>query len=80
MNSPGYNEAKTIELAKLFIDTGIIKNIFFNDGDVAAATNAYAIASGNPGVMSYWDGHEDHFHVRIADEFRGIYSERCAAW
>jgi hypothetical protein len=42
--------------------------IFFNDAGVREKVNAYARENKDPGVMQYWPGHEDHFHVRVTDK------------
>lgn len=69
---------KSIELGKMFIDTGIIKFIFYNDTTVQQAVNDYASSKGLPGRMQSWSGHENHFHVRIDDRFKGQKSSSCA--
>ena len=65
----GGDRQKSIQLGKWFMDTGIIKYIFYNDTAVQQEVNAYARANNKPGVMQYEDGHATHFHVRIADQF-----------
>jgi murein endopeptidase len=67
----------SIRLAELFADTGIINVIGYQDNRVISAYANYAATNNLPGVVQPWDGHADHFHVRIADEFRGPYSGSC---
>lgn len=68
-NTSSHTREKSINLGKWFIDTGIIKLILFNDTEVQNAVNAYAQEQGKPGIMKYWSGHNDHFHVRILDDY-----------
>lgn len=63
------NREKSIQLGKWFIDTGIIKLILYNDVAVQTAVNAYAQQVRKPGRMQSYSGHDDHFHVRILDEY-----------
>jgi len=70
--------AKATELARMLADTGIIKNIFYNVTSVQNDFNAYTQSNALSGVMSFEDGHFDHFHVRINDEYRGSTSTSCA--
>ncbi len=51
-----YNRQATIELARMFADTGKLKIIFYNDRQVI---NAFG------GKMQRWPNHANHFHVRI---------------
>ena len=75
----GYSRDKTIELGKMFVDTGIVTDIGYQDGQAGSAIDAYYREKGQgSSVVRPWSGHDDHFHVRIKDEFRGPRSERCA--
>ena len=67
---PGYSREKTLELAKMFVDTGIVTNIFFNDPYVINASNAYAQQKGVNFKMQSLANHDNHFHVRIENEYR----------
>jgi hypothetical protein len=60
----------SIRLAQLFADTGIIEVIGYRDNRVISAYDEYADLFGLPGYVGYWDGHADHFHVRILQEYR----------
>ena len=65
------NRNASIELGKLFVDSGIINVIYYNDANVRLAVNAYALSKGySSSIMQYWSGHDDHFHVRILDRYR----------
>lgn len=66
----GGSRDKSIQLGKWFIDTGIIKMIFYNDTTVQQAVNDYAKSVGKSGYMRSWPGHENHFHVRILDQYK----------
>jgi hypothetical protein len=69
-NVSGNREA-SIELGKLFVDTGIVKEIYYNDSAVQQAVNSYAASKGeSSNFMYYQPGHEDHFHVRLDDRYR----------
>ena len=65
MHLPGYSAQLSIEYGKLWMSSGAIVYIFFNDASVRGPVNNYAKENGFPGVMDPEDGHEDHFHVRI---------------
>ena len=62
--------AGSIRLAQMFADTGIIEVIGYRDNRVISAYDEYADLFGLPGYVGYWDGHADHFHVRILQEYR----------
>lgn len=66
-----YNRAATIELGKMFIDTGIIQIIFYNDLFVNSDVNGYAKRT----VLDPEIGHENHFHVRIDNKYKLPYWE-----
>ena len=61
--------AFSTELGKMFIDTGVIDVIFYNDYEVIDAVNAYAKEKGLPARMEFWPNHFDHFHVRVLEKF-----------
>jgi hypothetical protein len=65
-------QEEAIELGRMLADTGIIKNIFYNDPAVISDFNSYVASQDLSGVMSEENYHWDHFHVRILDEYRGI--------
>ncbi len=68
----------SIELGKLFVDSGLIQVIYFNDTAVQAAVNAYAVSKGLPSsLMQSWPNHDNHFHVRILDQYRLATTEGC---
>lgn len=69
---------RSIELAKMFIDTGIIDTIGYQDSAVISAIASYAKEKNLPGKVSPWSGHADHFHVRIDAKFKGPSSGSCA--
>ena len=67
-----------IDLGKAFIDTGIIKLIIFggavfnkNAPIVQNAWKVYANSKGLPFQTYALGNHDNHFHVRINDQFRG---------
>lgn len=67
---PGYNTDATIALGKLFVDTGKIKNIWWCPVDNSAdVIRAYAEEKGTPINIKCLEGHQNHFHVDILDEF-----------
>lgn len=74
-HKPMTTAEQAIQLGKWAYDTGIVKEIYYNYTEVQGVVNEYA---GNPNFMFYQPGHEDHFHVRLKDEFRGPRSEGCA--
>lgn len=61
------NDTETIELGKMFVDTNLIENIWYNDQAVNAAVLKYARDTNRSTglVMKYIAGHDDHFHVDI---------------
>lgn len=68
---------KAKELGRMLADTGIVKLIFYNVTDVQNDFNTYVQQNNLSGNMSYSDGHFDHFHLRINDEFLGPDSTSC---
>ena len=68
---------KSIQLGKWLAETGLVKEVYYNDLVVQKAVNDYAKQNGLPMNMFSWPGHEDHFHLRIQDRFRGPTSESC---
>jgi len=69
---------KSKELGRMFADTGVIKVIFYNDNAVQNDFNAYVQSKGLQSKMESWPGHENHFHVRIFDDFRLKTSGGCS--
>ncbi len=53
-----------IDLGKILINCGATR-IGYQDPDVLAAVNSYAIANKKPGRMVAWPKHKAHFHLRI---------------
>lgn len=66
-----YDSQATKDLAKLFIDTGVIKNIWWCPTDDSLDyAKSYATSIGKPLVGAKCiSGHDNHFHVDISDEF-----------
>jgi hypothetical protein len=64
------DQQKSKDLAQLFADTGIIEKILYNDSAVQNDFNSYTASKGVPGKMQYYDGHANHFHVRILPEYK----------
>jgi hypothetical protein len=67
-----------IDLGKMFIDTGVVKLIIFgtseSDQRGVSVRNAWKQYANSKGVsfQTYpYRGHDDHFHVRINDQFIG---------
>lgn len=62
-----YNHGATVELGKMFADTNMVKNIWFNDVSVNSAVLAHASATGKSKemVMQPITGHDNHFHLDI---------------
>ncbi len=68
---------RSIALGKMFIDTGQIELIYFGDDPppavattVGSALNSYAVSKGLPYRTHHFDGHNDHFHVRIYSKYQ----------
>lgn len=64
------NWIPAMDLARLFVDTGEVCGIIFNDPTVQATVNPYfestqGYAPWNGAFMRSVDGHETHFHVRV---------------
>jgi hypothetical protein len=64
------NWIPAVDLARLFVDTGEVCGIIFNDPTVQATINPYfestqGYAPWNGGFMRSVDGHDTHFHVRV---------------
>ena len=53
-----------IDYAKILINCGATR-IGYEDPDVIAAVNHYAVENKKPGRMVAWAGHKAHFHLRI---------------
>jgi hypothetical protein len=77
-----YSTEATITLGKLFIDSGMIKNIWWcgqgnsvgdtggGDGTISAL-RSYAESKGYAVNIKCLTNHYNHFHIDIKDEFRG---------
>lgn len=65
---PGYSTEATIEFGKMFVDTGLIKNIWWcepNDGSTQAIKD-YAAQVGKPlEQIKCIEGHDNHFHIDL---------------
>lgn len=68
--NPNYDRALTIELAKKFFDTQAIDIIGYSDKSVVDEINKYLSDHKIAGTMALWEGHGDHFHVRVK---KGVY-------
>jgi hypothetical protein len=68
----GYSKQATVDLGKLFVDTGLIQNIWWcgRDGSIEEI-RAYAESKGTPINIRCITGHDNHFHVDILCEFGG---------
>lgn len=65
-SSKGGSDSRSLELAKMLLDTGRIKFILFNDPQVRAEANAYAASKHLPGKMlESNETHDFHFHFRV---------------
>jgi hypothetical protein len=61
-----YNYQATVEFGKMLIDTGLIRNIFFDDENADVEMNNYAKSIGKPLNKCYpIGGHANHFHVDL---------------
>lgn len=67
----------SIQLARMFADTGVIDVIGYEDDRVINDYEEYARANDLPGRVASWSDHADHFHVRIQSQYRLPFSERC---
>lgn len=67
-----YDKDATVLLGKLFADTGVLRNIWWCDpgDDSTDQIKAYAQTKGLEGSIKCIDGHDDHFHIDIKQEFR----------
>lgn len=74
-----YNRSATIELGKLFVDTNLILNIWYNDQAVNNEVLAYSRATGKSLGMNMKPivGHNNHFHVDINTEKLGFWVPGC---
>jgi hypothetical protein len=52
-NSSTYDQALTDELIRLFIDTGAVTNIYFNDSTIVKTFD----------IVNKYSGHDDHLHI-----------------
>jgi murein endopeptidase len=78
MTKPSYNRAATIELGKMFVDTGKLKNIWYNDTAVDQAVIAYAQSMHLPLTqMMPISGHDNHFHVDVTTPRGPQYEPGC---
>ena len=64
------NWVPAVDLARLFVDTGEVCGIIFNDAGVQAVINPYfsmvhAYEPWKQTFMRSVDGHDSHFHVRV---------------
>ena len=68
---------RSIALAKMFLATGQIRWIYYNDPAVQTAVNTYAAGNGLAGRMKTVSGHQDHFHVRLNLDHTLPFSNYC---
>lgn len=68
------NPVKSLQLAQIIARTGTVKQIFYNDAWVIDEFNAWAQANGIVTRMQWVENHHHHFHIRLLDEYRGVYS------
>lgn len=64
------DDSAAIDLARIFVDTGVVCGILFNDTAVQGVINpyfaeSYSYAPWNGGFMRTVSGHTNHFHVRV---------------
>ncbi len=68
-----YSSEATVLLGKLWADTGMLRNIWWcppsGDGSISEILT-YAQTKGIEGTVKCIDGHSDHFHVDIKNEYR----------
>jgi hypothetical protein len=89
--SSNYNRDATIELGKMFVNTNIVLNIWYNDPEVNAAVMEYAKSTGKsprlfdspknsptvPGMRPQ-PGHANHFHLDVSiDPTLGFWEPGC---
>ncbi len=73
-----YNQAATIELGEMFVDTGKLKSIWFNDEVVDHAVTAYARSKNLPlEQMMPQLHHDDHFHTNTNGPRGPLYEPHC---
>ncbi len=78
-----YNRAATVELGKMFAETNMIQNIWFNDvsvnSEVLAFVNDPAHTNRSKGmVMQPITGHDNHFHLDVQlDPFLDVWEPGC---
>jgi hypothetical protein len=62
-----YNRVATVELGKMFVDTNLVKHIWFNDVSVNSEVLKYASDTGRSKnmLMQPITGHDNHFHLDI---------------
>ncbi|CAN5655904.1 hypothetical protein BH23PAT2_BH23PAT2_05640 [soil metagenome] len=67
-----YDKDATILLGKMFADTGVLRNIWWCDpgDDSTEQILTYAQTKGLEGQIECLEGHKDHFHVDIKQEFK----------
>lgn len=69
---------KSIQLGKWLVDTGVVKLVLYNDTNVRNAVNSYAKSKGQAGdFMQAYPGHDEHFHVRLLDQYRLPDADQC---
>jgi len=64
--SSNYNKTATIELAKMLINTNLVRNIFYDDSSVDAEVKNYASIN-NLSLKKMYPigGHSNHFHLDL---------------
>ena len=66
MNHPRYDREKVLAATKMFLDTRLVKNIWYCDGYVTDRAKQYARENDLPFTqIKCLSGHRDHWHVDI---------------
>lgn len=67
---PGFSEEATVTMGNLFVDTGVMKNLWWCHQPSLDQIVAYANSKGTPfeGAKCI-SGHDNHFHIDIKEEF-----------
>jgi hypothetical protein len=90
MSMGNYNRKDTIVLGKMFVDTNILAQIWYNDQAVNNEVLTYAKSTGKSslfkstaacpecnekhGGMNPLSGHDNHFHVDVARAYLPVYA------
>lgn len=80
MTNGGYNQAATVQLGKLFLETRKVLHIWYNDPFVNQALLDYAekeLKLKPMPVIMYQDNHANHFHLDINDPRGPFHTPGC---